>query len=61
MKKPSKITSINTTLTQLAWVAKIPCLVEYTKNYKIIRSGKIQNLLSTENLNIFENYAMKLR
>ena len=51
----------NTRHAKLRPVAKIPCLLEYTKNYELVKCTTIEKLLSTENLNIFENYAMKLR
>ena len=48
----------NTRHAKLRRVAKIPCLLEYTKNFLLIKYTKMEKLLSSENLNIFENYAM---
>ena len=51
----------NTRHAKLRWVAKIPFLLEYTKNFELIKCTTIEKLLSSEDLNIFENYAMNPR
>ena len=51
----------NTRHEKLIRVAKIPCILEYTKNFELIKCTTIEKLLSSETLNIFENYAMNPR